>query len=387
MRLYFDLNNFLQINSKGSDGLNINDLNGHKKYCYFPKPNDKRYREYARAKKRIEIEKRWSANIEDYEDQIETLIEDDHEKLMQIYNGYFNDGQSESNKLEWIENIPLLNNNTNIPSIKSLNRDELMSIYFTDNEQIFHKFIHHQDKSVAVGDLYNEKRTLDIILSSPLKCEIGNIKEFPLRFNKALYQNLNSSTFWDKITENISHISDMIILDPFLFNSKDEIKKKDYNLKKLLKNIANKIPNSIKLLIVTNEIKLTKDDPDFKADQSLELQRKLYYELQDFINENRQVENKITISILSGYRSEHDRYMITNYGMMTIGSGFNLFHNENTGKAKPTNIEYHSLKENGYLRLINTLIDELKNNLGDTTKKYSLIGDKKNLPFNIVCQE
>lgn len=180
---------------------------------------------------------------------------------------------------------------------------------------------------------------------------------------------------WGKLNDYVTPLSDMVIIDRYIFSEfnkspiTDLNKSLALNLIPMLKVLASKNPIKFNLLIYTYS-----NDKD--------INKEIYDYLKIKLNENN-VNCNLSI-IFSNVKKDHDRAIITNYLWIESGDTFNYFKEENKKinfKTKGTKLEFHPLSNTINFYFAQTTLVNVKNQIekleNNSYKDLMLFGDYK----------
>ncbi|MCQ2311129.1 MAG: hypothetical protein MJZ64_05205 [Paludibacteraceae bacterium] len=174
-------------------------------------------------------------------------------------------------------------------------------------------------------------------------------------------------------------ITDVLVVDPFLFANKDHF----YKTEDLLLTLSNRSKNStINIIILAG------------FDDGVTEER--FEEIKEYLNKNNGKGNKISLSIaLNGEKdwlkpkSYHDRYIITNYYRISCGHGINFINNGDPNEDSMVQTTSHVSRVNAEKTygLMLTYIRYIYDAEDKEIRNKTLIGDFKTCQQNLLMQQ
>lgn len=142
---------------------------------------------------------------------------------------------------------------------------------------------------------------------------------YPVTKENGLFQS------WNKIGDYVFAITDIVIIDAYIFSDSSLL---ESNLYKIIESLGNNVPNKINLTIVSYS-----DDRN-----PIDITAK-YNELKVFFEQNGLAIN-LSIVLTKQSNKQHDRAILTNYFMISSGDSFNYFNSKGDVITKGTDIRF-----------------------------------------------
>ena len=237
----------------------------------------------------------------------------------------------------------------------------------------------HKDKlpkSIDVQTLFflNENRTKCERLKKKNGLSFYSIDDYILgwrklnfNFKSAIYSaNKQDNRFksWSIINEYVEAISDIVLIDAYIFSDQSLL---ESNLYRIIESLGKRLLNKVNLTIVSYS--------DSRTPINIEAK---YKALRDFFE---QMNLAINLSIVLTKQSnkQHDRAIITNYFMINSGDSFNYFNSKGEVITKGTDIRFDSFcnpqafqMAEVKLKAVNKVVEQIEH---DSDMKKYLVGD------------
>lgn len=143
----------------------------------------------------------------------------------------------------------------------------------------------------------------------------------------SIFKERDNFKTWEKIEEYVYAITDMVIIDAYIFSDSSLLKS---NLYRIIDVIGKNVPNKINLTIVSYS--------DYRTPINIE---EKYEDLREFINKNKLAIN-LSIVLTKQSNKQHDRAILTNYFMISSGDSFNYYNSRGDVITKGTDIRFDS---------------------------------------------
>ena len=255
---------------------------------------------------------------------------------------------SESNIL-WSQPCPLRASG----DYSSLSKEELMSVYMTEDEELYGIC---QDGCLLIARVGEEVKVLKSLF----------IDNQPIPTREYSSREMKD---WSLIKDNASPCTDIIFIDPYLFIQSDNLYEK--NSYKIVEHLCEGVKNKkVNIVFFT----YSKDVPYKTIERNLKLK----------IVPVTGVEPYITFVKLP-QREEHDRTILTNYKKFASGNSFTYFDRNEENISTGRNFYVNSLVDRrnqrqalSYISDLQELVDKLKVGLD------SITGDRKSFFLNLA---
>jgi len=170
---------------------------------------------------------------------------------------------------------------------------------------------------------------------------------------------------WKRIKEYVTAITDLVIVDPYIFKSPHLL---DNNLFTLIEHLIINKKQSTHITIISYVDK----DNSFDIEDA-------YSKMKNYFNNNNL---NITLSIVltPPHKQLHDRYIYSNYFFVYSGNSFNYYKEDNTLKIKESRIEFNSYCNIDYHKQSLEQLNIIKNMIEymPIVYKKNILGNPKN---------
>jgi hypothetical protein len=174
----------------------------------------------------------------------------------------------------------------------------------------------------------------------------------------------NGFKSWSIINEYVEAISDIVLIDAYIFSDSSLL---ESNLYRIIESLGKGLSNKVNLTIVSFSDNRNPIDIDAK-----------YKALKAFFEREKL---SITLSIVLTKQSnkQHDRAIITNYFMISSGDSFNYFNSKGEVVTKGTDIRFESFCDPKIYKLAEVKLAEVNKVVrqieGEPDKEKYMIGD------------
>lgn len=184
---------------------------------------------------------------------------------------------------------------------------------------------------------------------------------------------------WDDLSDYVMPITDLVIIDQFMFDAGGSLPQFDRNLLACITSLISKTNYPINVILYSRKDKI--NIPGWNTRLDLLPKR-----IKERIKEQTGKDISVSIILLGGANidllrkmKEHDRTIFSNYYRIILGPSINFIGNDDVLNASARHIEMKSLMRAETRDHLNLLIHDLQNyvNISRDFSTITILGDKK----------